>query len=375
MIIAGGELLYCLMRHEVLPAIVRGVPHARGGKIVTAEQEPKDETKISLIHSVMRLMKRLMPSDEPGENAAAVRMFHRVDTVLGLVKTGPLRLLRPLGKGPVWPAISGAYIVKDPNAPVAVCTLTSNELIHPVSELPGIAIVGRVYTPNLGLEKIILNVTANPAIRLLLLCGRESSIFQPGQAFQALFSNGITADQRIIGATGYFPVLQNVTSGRIAVFRRQVELVDYTGETDMVVLEAQISTLVAWSPGPFTEQWEDNPIVPYDNLSSIGQDEEQFTSVRPGGRREPLAYDPKGFFVITLDRSAREIVVRHYLPDHIPGYMMRGRSAERILLGLLRAELVSQLSHAGYLGAELAKAEAALRLNLVYEQDQPLRTR
>lgn len=342
---------------------------------MTAEQEPKDETKISLIHSVMRLMKRLMPSDEHAENAAAVRMFHRVDTVLGLVKTGPLRLLRPSGKGPVWPALSGAYIVKDPNAPVAVCTLTSNELIHPVSELPGIAIVGRVYTPNLGLEKIILNVTANPAIRLLLLCGRESAIFQPGQAFQALFSNGITAERRIIGATGYFPVLRNVTAGRIAVFRRQVELVDYTGETDMAALEAQISTLVARSPGPFTEQGADNQLIPYDNLSGIGQDEEQFTPVRSGGRREPLVYDPNGFFIITLDRSAQEIVVRHYLPDHIPGYMMRGRSAERILLGLLRAELVSQLSHAGYLGAELAKAETALRLNLIYEQDHPLRTR
>jgi transposase len=33
-----------------------------------------------------------------------------------------------------------------------------------------------------------------------------------------------------------------------------------------------------------------------------------------------------------------------------------------------------ELSHAGYLGAELAKAEAALRLDLRYEQDQPLRS-
>jgi hypothetical protein len=37
--------------------------------------------------------------------------------------------------------------------------------------------------------------------------------------------------------------------------------------------------------------------------------------------------------------------------------------------------LISQLSHAGYLGAELAKAESALRLGLgiYYEQDRPLR--
>jgi len=44
-----------------------------------------------------------------------------------------------------------------------------------------------------------------------------------------------------------------------------------------------------------------------------------------------------------------------------------------MLLGLVRENLVSQLSHAGYLGAELAKAEAAILLDLRYEQDQPLR--
>jgi len=52
---------------------------------------------------------------------------------------------------------------------------------------------------------------------------------------------------------------------------------------------------------------------------------------------------------------------------------MRGRNAEAILLGLLREGLISQMSHAGYLGAELAKAETALRLSLDFEQDQPLR--
>jgi hypothetical protein len=43
-----------------------------------------------------------------------------------------------------------------------------------------------------------------------------------------------------------------------------------------------------------------------------------------------------------------------------------------MLLGLLREGLISQLSHAGYLGAELAKAEAALHLDLRYRQDRPL---
>jgi hypothetical protein len=46
-----------------------------------------------------------------------------------------------------------------------------------------------------------------------------------------------------------------------------------------------------------------------------------------------------------------------------------------MLLGLLREGLISQLSHAGYLGIELAKAETALRFgsNVRYEQDRVLR--
>lgn len=36
-------------------------------------------------------------------------------------------------------------------------------------------------------------------------------------------------------------------------------------------------------------------------------------------------------------------------------------------------ELVSQLSHVGYLGAELSKEETALKFNLKYEQGQSLK--
>ena len=44
-----------------------------------------------------------------------------------------------------------------------------------------------------------------------------------------------------------------------------------------------------------------------------------------------------------------------------------------MLLGLLRDGLVTQLSHAGYLGEELAKAQTALQFGLRYDQDRLLR--
>src|SRR5262249_13335978 len=135
----------------------------------------------------------------------------------------------------VWPVTGGAYLVGNPKAPVAICTLTSNDLMETLVRLPQIAIVGRVYTPNLGIEKIILNVIANPAIRFLLLCGKESPIFQPGQALQALCGAGVTVERRIIGAAGHYPVLTNLSVEQIETFRHQIELVDCMGETNVDV--------------------------------------------------------------------------------------------------------------------------------------------
>jgi hypothetical protein len=88
-----------------------------------------------------------------------------------------------------------------------------------------------------------------------------------------------------------------------------------------------------------------------------------------------LIYDPKGYFVITIEPEQKEILLRHYLPDHTPAHEMRGRGATSMLLGLLRDGLVTQLSHAGYLGEELAKAQTALQFGLRYDQDRPLRPR
>lgn len=61
------------------------------------------------------------------------------------------------------------------------------------------------------------------------------------------------------------------------------------------------------------------------------------------------------------------------MADNTPAHRSSGHSAEAILLGLIRENLISQLSHAGYLGGELAKAETALRLGVEYHQDRPLR--
>jgi tetrahydromethanopterin S-methyltransferase subunit A len=243
----------------------------------------------------------------------------------------------------------------------------------PLAELSGVAIAGRLYTANLGIEKVVANVTGNPSIRYLVVCGRESPFFQAGQALQSLWERGVTPKQHIIGAQGHLPEISRTQATYIECFRKQVELVNCIGETDVDKLATTISDLVARHPGPFVEKRNDGKSVARPARVSDGEAERGFKALLPGGRREPLAYDPKGFFIIGLDRQAGDIIVRHYLPDNTPAHIMRGRHSEAVLLGLLREDLISQMSHAGYLGAELIKAETALRLGLHYEQDQPLR--
>lgn len=321
---------------------------------------------MSAMLKVMRALGRLMPQDPSGERAVAVRMIHRLELARDWLRGGPLRrsARRLAGRGD-WPPVPGAYVVADPAGTVAVCTLTSNELMEPCAKIPGVAIAGRLYTVNLGIEKIVQNVTSNPAVRFLVLCGRESPVFQPAQGLRALLENGVSAERRISGALGHLPVLDHVPAAQIEAFRRQVELVDCTGVSDVEALGREIGTLVARQARPFTdgERW---------TVAAPAQ-ETGFVLLPPGGGGSPIEYDPLGFWVLTLDREANQIVARHHLPDNTPAHEIRARTAEGILQSMLRNGLVSQIDHAGYLGVELGKAEAALRLALNYEQDQPLR--
>src|SRR5437879_6701662 len=268
--------------------------------------------------------------------------------------------------GSSWPVVAGTYKVVDPKAPVAVCALTSERLMDPLAGLPGVASAGMVYTANLGITRIILNVTTNPSIRFLLICGKESALFQPGQSLVALAEQGVDDAKRIIGSAGYDPVLPTIAPEQIEQFRKQVEVLDWTGEEDLQTLEERVKSLSARNPGLFKTD---------KTLTSTSAAGERFTSIRPGGQREPLIYDPKGYFVVSIEPDQQDIILRHYLPDHTPAHEMHGRGATSMLLGLLRDGLVTQLSHAGYLGEELAKAQTALQFGLRYDQDRPLRPR
>jgi tetrahydromethanopterin S-methyltransferase subunit A len=319
---------------------------------------------MGIIKKFMHFLSGLMPAEDSVENSRAVKAF---SALLSLRDTW---LSRRNWKN-TWPVVAGHYRVGNKMSPVAVCTLTSNHLVEPLSGMNNVAIAGRIYTPNLGIEKMILNITANPNIRYLLTCGKESSVFHPGQAIQCLFEYGVSSDKRIKQAVGHYPVLVNMKMERIETFLKQVALINCTGEMDLEVLQNQIEAAAQHAKD--IQITKDPGLTEEDQM--INTMTEKFKELKIGGKRSPHPEDRKGFFVITVDQISKSILVKHYDIHHQPGYMIKGHSAQSILQALIHHNLVSELSHAGYLGAELAKAEASLKLNLVYEQDRPLRSK
>ncbi len=130
-----------------------------------------------------------------------------------------------------YPPEKGRYARGNDYSPVAVCTILDtfdfsipsdlNELVMAGVD-SGAAISGMLQTENVGIEKIICNIVANPNIRYIVLCGRESTGHLPGHSLLALKQNGVDQRNQIIGSTALTPSLSNIPVELIARFRKQI---------------------------------------------------------------------------------------------------------------------------------------------------------
>jgi len=82
--------------------------------------------------------------------------------------------------------------------------------------------------------------------------------------------------------------------------------------------------------------------------------------------------DPKGFFTIKVFSEEGLIRVRYYKTVRKVECLIEGKTAMDIFNTIIREGFVSSLQHAADLGAELQKAEIALKLGKDYVQDSPL---
>jgi tetrahydromethanopterin S-methyltransferase subunit A len=148
---------------------------------------------------------------------------------------------------PDYPPEEGRYIRGNDYSPVAVVIIlnTDEDKIPPELETlvrtgieSGAALSGTVQTANIGIEKIICNIVANPNIRYLILGGPETIGHRTGDAIKALFKNGVNEKKQIIGTDALTPSLYNISNEMIDRFRDQIKLVECQHQNESIIRQA-----------------------------------------------------------------------------------------------------------------------------------------
>jgi tetrahydromethanopterin S-methyltransferase subunit A len=159
-----------------------------------------------------------------------------------------------------YPPEVGRYLRGNDYSPVAVAVI----LIYDQEKIPpdienlvrvglesGAALSGTIQTENVGIEKLICNVVANPNISHLVIFGPESPGHQTGDALLKLLENGVDERRRIIGAQAPAPYLFNLPIDYIDRFRQQIRLINLLDEGDAELLRRAVWSCYQEEPTSF----------------------------------------------------------------------------------------------------------------------------
>jgi len=146
---------------------------------------------------------------------------------------------------PDYPPEEGRYVRGNDFSPVAVAIILNCDADKIPPEIEnlvragiesGAAISGTVQTENIGFEKIVCNIVANPNIRYVIVGGPESEGHLTGEALKSLLRNGVDEKMRIRETSAPHPFLYNLPVELIDRFRRQLSLIDlqFEGDPDVV---------------------------------------------------------------------------------------------------------------------------------------------
>lgn len=176
---------------------------------------------------------------------------------------------------PQWPILKGEYEVGDVKNSVAVITLGSH---LPAKDMlaSGACIAGPCKTENLGIEKVVVHVISNPNIRFLLVTGAEVKGHVTGDAILKLHQNGVK-DNRVVGAIGAIPYIENLTPEAVERFQTQVEAIDFIGTEDINSIISKIKEYAAKDPGAF----DADPMVLELGDAEGGSDVEEAGGLKP----------------------------------------------------------------------------------------------
>jgi len=159
-----------------------------------------------------------------------------------------------------YPPEEGSYIRGNDFSPVALVIILNcdadkippdlEKLVRAGIEA-GAALSGTVQTENIGFEKIVCNIVANPNIRYLIVGGPESEGHLTGEALKALILNGVDEKKRIIGTSAPHPFLFNLPMEFIERFRKQVSMIDLQFEGNPEVIRKAVWSCYQEGPVDF----------------------------------------------------------------------------------------------------------------------------
>ena len=172
-----------------------------------------------------------------------------------------------------YPPEEGRYLRGNDTSPVAVVIILNHDedkIPFEIKELvragieSGAALSGTLQTPNIGIEKLICNIVANPNIRYLILSGPESEGHHTGDALKALIRNGVNEKKYIIGTVAQHPFLYNIPIEFIDRFRQQITLIDlqFKGSKEIIIKAVwscyqenpvDFAGYKLYDPGPFNK--------------------------------------------------------------------------------------------------------------------------
>jgi tetrahydromethanopterin S-methyltransferase subunit A len=261
-----------------------------------------------------------------------------------------------------WPPVVGEYKVLDTTAVVVVSTLASVTLVQEIAKRQprGLALIGKTETENIGIDKVVKNSITNPALRYLILAGKDAPGHRSGSTLLALAAHGIDNTGRVIGSQGKRPILRNVSASEVAAFRAQVQVIDMIGCESPEELCAAVEAFAQQEAGLCCHRGVE-PSTPQ-GLPTV-------PSIDASEPHHAVKLDKAGYFVIVPLRAKGSITVEHYAYDNTLLRTIEGTTARAICATLLENGWATELSHAAYLGRELAKAELSLSADFSYVQD------
>jgi len=134
----------------------------------------------------------------------------------------------------------------DSKSSLAICTLSSINLLNEIANsnmLSKVALVGRLFSENKGIDSLVRYVISNKNLETILLCGKDTPGHRPGHSLLNLYKNGVDNQGRIISSSSPDPIL-TITKLEILEFQKQVKLVDKIDETSISKIELLINATV-----------------------------------------------------------------------------------------------------------------------------------